>query len=70
MPSSADGQFHCLKIRKAFESEMTLIDAKVQKWAVLYGESRRNDQMDVDKEPSTNQRSVIRFSYDAGYPEY
>lgn len=37
MPSSADGQFHCLKIRKAFESEMTLIDAKVQKWAVLYG---------------------------------
>ena len=69
MPTSADGEFHCLKIRNALESELTMIEAKVEKWSVHYGESRHN-QMDVDEEPSANQRSVTRYSYDAGYPEY
>ena len=46
-----------------------MIEAKVEKWSVHYGESRHN-QMDVDEEPSANQRSVTRYSYDAGYPEY
>ena len=69
MSSTLPGEFHCMKIRLALESEMQSVSDKVEKCSQYHGNG--NDQPienEEDEALAKDDTKMIPFSYDAGYP--